>query len=147
MPNRSARTMLALAILACCGAAPKDDEPLPAGMKAFLKAETARIAAHPLGDARSAEEWNANRPEAQRKMLEMLGLNPMPPRTDLKAEIRGVVEAPDFVVERLVFQSSPGLYVTANLYRPRVVQKPLPAIVYVCVLVRCGLEGRALNTR
>ena len=43
----------------------------------------------------------------------------LPQRTDLHAEVRGVVERPDFVVEKLLFQSSPGLYVTANLYRPK----------------------------
>ncbi|WP_165075139.1 alpha/beta hydrolase family protein [Paludisphaera rhizosphaerae] len=132
MPSRTVLTTLAAALLASCEFAVIAEEPIPAGMKAFFKAEVDRIAAHPLGDAQSAEDWKAKRPEAQRRMREMLGLDPMPPRTDLKAEIRGTVEAPDFVVERLVFQSSPGLYVTANLFRPKVVEKPLPAIVYVC---------------
>ena len=26
----------------------------------------------------------------------------------------------------------PGLYVTGNLYRPKIVEKPLPTVLYVC---------------
>jgi dienelactone hydrolase len=36
------------------------------------------------------------------------------------------------IVEKLHFQSLPGLYVTANLYRPIEQNEPLPAILYVC---------------
>ncbi|MEO6809517.1 MAG: prolyl oligopeptidase family serine peptidase, partial [Isosphaeraceae bacterium] len=42
-------------------------------------------------------------------------------------------ERPDFIVENLLFQSRPGLYVTGNLYRPKGDAKtPRPAILYVC---------------
>lgn len=98
----------------------------------FFKSEVGRIAARPLTGITSAAEWKAQRPELKRRLRDMLALEPLPPRTDLKPEVRGIVERPDFVVERLLFQSSPGLYVTANLYRPKTVSKPLPAILYVC---------------
>jgi dienelactone hydrolase len=104
----------------------------PPPLADYFRTETARIAAHPLLDVKSADEWKARRPEFQRRLLEMLCLDPAPERTDLHAEVRGVVERPDFVVEKLVFQSSPGLYVTGDLYRPKAVAKPLPAILYVC---------------
>lgn len=98
----------------------------------YFRTETARISAHRLLDVKSADEWKSRRPELQRRLLEMLCLDPSPERTDLHAEVRGVVEHPDFVVEKFVFQSSPGLYVTGDLYRPKTVAKPLPAILYVC---------------
>ncbi len=62
----------------------------------------------------------------------MLGLWPLPPRTDLHATITGKVETDLFTVEKLHFQSSPGLYVTANLYVPKRAQLPAPAVLYVC---------------
>ena len=62
----------------------------------------------------------------------MLGLDPMPPRTDLKATKTGEFEHEGIIVENMHFQSMPGLYVTANLYRPKVVEKPLPTVLYVC---------------
>ena len=120
------------ALLTAAGAVAAADDPVPPTLKEYFRAETERIAARPLLDVKSADEWKSRRPELQRRMREMLGLDPLPPRTDLKPEVRGVVERPDFVAERLVFQSSPGLYVTANLYRPKVVEKPLPAVLYVC---------------
>jgi hypothetical protein len=62
----------------------------------------------------------------------MLGLWPLPPRTDLKATVTGKVEAPEFTVEKLHYQSLPGLYVTANLYLPKKVKGRAPAVLYVC---------------
>lgn len=113
------------------GLAARGEEP-PRPLGEYFKAETARISEHPLLDIDSAEAWTQRRPELKRQLLEMLGLDPMPERTDLRAEVKGVVERPDFVIEKVLFQSSPGLYVTANLYRPKKVDKPLPAILYVC---------------
>jgi dienelactone hydrolase len=131
---------LCAAILACAATARAKD-PIPPELAAFFKADAEAIAARPLMDAKSADDWNARRPEHQRQLREMLGLDPMPPRTDLKAEIKGVVERPDFVIERILYQSSPGLYVTANLYRPKVVEKPLPAVLYVCGHAKVEKDG------
>lgn len=68
----------------------------------------------------------------RQRFLAQLGLDPFPPRTDLKPEITGSVERNGVVAERLHFQSLPGLYVTANLYRPTHQEKPLPGLLYLC---------------
>lgn len=86
-----------------------------------------------LASVETAEQWQAQKAEARRQLAEMLGLDPMPKRTPLKPVITGSVDAGGVTVERLHFQSSPGLYVTANFYRPKAApEKPLPAILYVC---------------
>jgi len=78
-------------------------------------------------------EWERNRPELHRQLMEMLGLDPLPARTDLKPEITGKHEAAGYTVEKLTFQSFPGLYVTANFYLPRPLPKEkLPVVLYVC---------------
>lgn len=131
MPTRTRRRWivaglsLALAGLAATG---RGAEPLAE----YFRIETERLAASPLQGIDSAEAWKARRPELQRQCREMLGLDPMPEKTPLEAQVVGVVERPDFVIEKLHFQSAPGLYVTANLYRPKEVSRPLPAILYVC---------------
>ena len=56
----------------------------------------------------------------------------MPARGDLKAVVTGRLENEYFAVEKLHFQSSPQLYVTANLYLPKKIEKPLPTVIYVC---------------
>src|SRR5207245_2453764 len=39
---------------------------------------------------------------------------------------------PKLTVEKLHFQSSPGLYVTANFYVPKKAKFPAPTILYLC---------------
>jgi len=62
----------------------------------------------------------------------MLGLKPLPDRTPLHATVTGRMERDDYSVEKLHFQSRPGLYVTANLYLPHPAKKRSPAILYLC---------------
>lgn len=95
-------------------------------------AETAQVASNSLASIRTRDDWTARRGELRRQAAEMLGLDPMPERTDLKAVVTGVLTQEQFLVEKLHFQSAPGLYVTANLYRPRAQTGPAPAVLYVC---------------
>ncbi|MCS7046788.1 MAG: prolyl oligopeptidase family serine peptidase, partial [Gemmataceae bacterium] len=76
------------------------------------------------------------------------GLWPLPEKTPLKAVKTGEVEAHGVVVEKLYFQSRPGLYVTANLYRPRAARagaenedRKYPAILYLCGHSGRGRDG------
>jgi len=98
----------------------------------YFGAETATLANRCLADVRSIDVWKARRQEYRRQLQEMLGLWPMPERTELKAVITGKLERDDFLVEKLHFQASPGLYVTANLYLPKGLKNPAPAILYLC---------------
>lgn len=111
------------------------EDPRPSGdemLAEYFRQQTAQIADACLTDVDSLDEWKAERPERLRQLRDMLGLEPEPERTPLKATITGTLEGDGYVVERLHFQSRPGLYVTANFYRPKVVDKPLPAILYQC---------------
>jgi hypothetical protein len=101
-------------------------------LDAYFRAQARQIADNCLADIKTKEDWERKRPELRRQFLEMLGLDPMPRRTDLKPVITGKVETEHFTVEKLYFQSSPGLYVTGNLYIPKKSPLPAPAILYVC---------------
>ena len=110
-------------------------EPLPgrAMIDAYFARQVKQISDNCLANLSTKEDWEKNRPELRRQFLEMMGLWPLPERTDLKATVTGTVEGEGFTVEKLHFQSKPGLYVTANVYTPN--PKPpgkLPAILYVC---------------
>src|SRR5262249_60030842 len=59
----------------------------------------------------------------------------------LHATVTGTVEHEGAVIEKLHYQSRPGLYVTANLYRPREPKGKLPAILYVCGHSGKGRDG------
>jgi hypothetical protein len=98
----------------------------------YFKTETAKLSDACLSDIHSLADWQARRPELQQEAREMLGLDPMPERTALEPVITGKIEEKDFTVEKLYFQSRPHLYVTADLYLPKPLLKPAPAVLYLC---------------
>jgi dienelactone hydrolase len=98
----------------------------------YFRSETANLRDRCLTDVKSLEDWQAKRKVYREQLFEMLGLDPLPEKTDLKPVITGKIEHEQFTVENLYFQSRPGLYVTANLYIPKGLEKPAPTILYVC---------------
>jgi hypothetical protein len=109
----------------------------------YFAAETKKLQDACLADIKTLADWKSKRGEYHRQLLEMLGLDPLPEKTDLKPVTTGRLEHEDFVVEKLHFQSRPGLYVTGNLYLPKKIEKPLPTILYVCGHSRVlGKDGK-----
>lgn len=101
-------------------------------LNAYFEAETRRLTVRSLGGIDSKEAWEKQRDGLRRQLYEMLGLQPLPAKGDLKPVVTGTREKDGVVVENLQFQSKPGLYVTGNLYRPAKQEGPLPTILYVC---------------
>jgi dienelactone hydrolase len=97
----------------------------------YFQAKTADLAGRCLSDIHSLADWQARSGQYREQLFEMLSLSPLPERTELKAVVTGKMEHEQFVVEKLHFQSRPGLYVTANLYLPKGLAKPAPTILYL----------------
>src|SRR5450631_3810559 len=55
-----------------------------------------------------------------------------PERTPLRPTRAGILKRSGYVIERIVFESRPQYYVTANLYRPERVVSPRPAVIQAC---------------
>lgn len=112
-------------------------------IQAFLAKEAVRLDAQFAEDFASKDAWEAKREQYKQEYLYMLGLWPLPEKTDLNATITGTLEREGYVVEKLHYQSKPGLYVTANVYRPaeRKRDEKLPAVVYVCGHSNMGRDG------
>ncbi|MCA9216215.1 MAG: acetylxylan esterase [Planctomycetales bacterium] len=98
----------------------------------YFAAETAKLANAPLNQIQTREDWEREQPKLRTQLLDMLGLEPLPEKTDLAVTVTGEFEHEQFNVKNLHFQSMPGLYVTANLYSPKNVTEKLPAVLYVC---------------
>lgn len=107
----------------------------------YFRAETARLKGRCLDDIKSLDDWNSLRLTYRKQLFEMLGLDPMPPKTDLKPVVTGIVDHEEFTVENIHFQSMPGLYVTGNLYIPKNLDKPAPTILYLCGHGRVKIDG------
>jgi dienelactone hydrolase len=103
-----------------------------AALAEYFRNETTVLSQHCLADINTLDEWKAKRGEYRRQLQEMLGLWPMPERTDLKPVVTGCITNDEFVVEKIYFQASPGLYCTANLYLPKNPTNPAPAVLYEC---------------
>ncbi len=65
----------------------------------YFAAETAKLERSCLAEVRTLTDWESRKEECRRELLEMLGLWPMPERTDLKATVTGKIEREDFTVE------------------------------------------------
>jgi dienelactone hydrolase len=98
----------------------------------YFRVQTKQLSEKCLRNIKSLEDWENKRLIYRKQLFEMLGLEPLPKKTDLKPVITGKVEHDEFTVESIHFQSRPALYVTANLYIPKDLEKPAPAILYVC---------------
>src|SRR5438477_13058862 len=66
--------------------------------------------------------------ELRRRLLQMIGGLPTA-KTDLQARVTGRIQMEGFSVEKLIFQSLPGVYVTALVYVPDDRSKKHPAVL------------------
>jgi dienelactone hydrolase len=66
---------------------------------------------------RNVQDAERRKAEVRAKILESVGGLP-DYNGPLKARVTGQIERPRYVIEKVVFESLPGLLVTANLYRP-----------------------------
>lgn len=118
-----------------------------ARLAGYFEAEVRRIETNCMADVRTLGDWTGQREERRRQLLDMLGLWPLPERTDLKPVVTGRLDGDGFRVEKLHFQSMPGLYVTANLYLPMGVTGAVPAILYVCGHSEVKTNGVSLGNK
>lgn len=122
-------------------AQPEKPKPGDEMMHKYLSAEADRISKKILDGVTTRQEWEQRRPRLKQEYLYMLGLWPLPEKTPLQATITGTLEHGKVVIDKLHFQSRPGLYVTANLYRPKGNKGKLPTILYVCGHSGRGRDG------
>ena len=88
----------------------------PANMKRFLEEKVKHCAARPLPATK--EEMEAGKPARRHEMMRCLGLDPLPPRTPLKAQVTGIIKRMGYHIEKIVFESRPNFPVTGLLYVP-----------------------------
>jgi cephalosporin-C deacetylase-like acetyl esterase len=103
-------------------------------------------ALEPVAEARQRElaalatpdAWRRRQQEVRQRLNEFLG--DFGPKCSLDARTSGKLDRPDYVIEKVIFQSQPGYFCTTNLYLPKRRQFPRPG-----VLLTCGhaAEGKA----
>lgn len=114
----------------------------PAGLEALIAADAeaafkdSRLGAlkdlngyFPFTPAETPEAWEQRAEYVRRQIQVAAGVWPKPDNTKIKATIHGKVERDEYTVEKVFFESSPGLYVTGNLYRPKGKSGPFPMVL------------------
>ena len=95
------------------------------------------------------ENWSERQATWRTELRTMLGLEPQPERTDLKVTVTGTIQHTGLIIQRLHYQSRPGLYVAANLYLPQgdAPETGWPAVLYLCGHAKVESNGRWLGNK
>jgi len=78
----------------------------------------------------SPEAWRARQQRTRNLLPEILG--DFGEKCPLDARIVGTLDHPDYVIEKLIFQSQPNYYCTANVYVPKDRLFPQPGVLFTC---------------
>lgn len=82
-----------------------------------------------LAQVRTRRDALRRRDRARRKIRRIFG--PWPHRTQLNVQVTGRLERRGYAIEKLIYESRPGYYVTANLYVPTG-KGPFPVVLQPC---------------
>jgi dienelactone hydrolase len=64
------------------------------------------------------QAWEKRKSELRRQILFAAGLDPMPEKTPLHAQVFGRIETKDCAIEKVLIETMPGYFLGGNLYRP-----------------------------
>ncbi len=78
----------------------------------------------------SAEAWQHRADWVRRRAQVALGLWPLPTKTPLRAVIHGRITQPGYTIDKVFFESLPGLFVTGNLYQPEQKSAKMPGVLF-----------------
>lgn len=95
----------------------------------FLRDQAGRHLDERATRVRQTTDWAAYRTRFREQLMATLG-GPFPEKTPLNTSVVGVVEKQGYRIEKVVFESQPKFFVTANLYLPATGSGPFPGILF-----------------
>lgn len=107
----------------------------PNTMRSYLVESASEITHSFLDDVHDLDTWKSQRDVRREELIEMLGLVDVPiheTRTAPNMVKTGTLQMDGYRIEKLYYESLPGLYVPANLYIPDQLNGPTPTILYLC---------------
>ncbi len=78
-------------------------------------------------DPKSKEDWENRRKVVAAALRRVL--RPWPEKTPLNAKVTGRADRDGYTIENVVFESLPSFHVPANVYIPKGVKAPMPAVI------------------
>ena len=74
-------------------------------------------------------EWRNRQAEVKDKLTNLIG--PFPEKTPLNPRVTGVIKKDGYRIEKIIFESFKGFYVTGCLYVPEKIRGKMPAVLHV----------------
>src|SRR5205085_12218026 len=88
----------------------------------------------------TVEQAEARKSEVRAKILELIGGLP-DYKGPLNARVTGRIERPRYVIEKVIFESLPQYYITANVYLPRREGKYAGVLLLLGHLLECYADA------
>lgn len=88
---------------------------------------------------KTADECRAHQEKMKKIFFEAIG--DLPEKTPLNSVTVGTIDRGDYVIEKVMYESQPKHYVTANLYLPKGGSRPYPAVLLPCGHTANGKAG------
>jgi cephalosporin-C deacetylase-like acetyl esterase len=82
-----------------------------------------------IAKLQSESDWRSRQEIVRQKLMEFIG--PFPPKGALNPLIIGVIKKKGYHIEKIVYESLPGFYVTGCLYVPEKIKGKVPAVLNV----------------
>jgi len=80
-----------------------------------------------IDNLQSKEDWIERQEDVREKLLDIIG--PFPEKTPLNVKVSGIIHKEGYRVEKLIYESQPGYYVTSALFIPENLKGRAPAIL------------------
>jgi hypothetical protein len=126
-----AALLLAPTPIAAQARTPPPNQELEALQAHFERVVTARFDQLFRGIS-TLDQWDQRKRETRAALAKMLWHDRQFPSTPPAATVTHREEHPAYILENLVIETAPKLFLTANLYLPRVGSKPFPVVLYQC---------------
>ncbi|MFC1607492.1 prolyl oligopeptidase family serine peptidase [Candidatus Latescibacterota bacterium] len=96
----------------------------------FLVSEAKILGSEARERIRTKAKLDSERSKLRKEFRFMLGLEPLPERTPLHITHVRTIDRAEYTIDVVHFQSLPGFYVTANIYKPNAGKAPYPAVIW-----------------
>ncbi|MBN1341394.1 MAG: acetylxylan esterase, partial [Phycisphaerae bacterium] len=95
-----------------------------------IESEARQARDRQLASLATPDHWRARQQQIRKRLPGIFG--DFAPKCPLEPRIVGKLDRPDYVIEKLIFESQPGYHVTANVYVPKRRAFPRPAVLFTC---------------
>ena len=95
----------------------------------------------PLPRFASAEQWRLYKSQLKPRLLSLIGIDDILKKYSLKVTRRGVIDRGSYTIEKIFYESYPGMYVPALVWAPKQAKLPAPAVVSISGHTYCDSKA------